>query len=129
MSKVKIFDTYWSIKDCIDQPRALFIFGDNNIKSGKKGQAIIRDCENAIGIPTKKYPSFKSDAYYTDDEFDKNRKNIRSAIKNIILLANKYETIYLPENGIGVGLADLPKRAPKTYAYLQKKIDYLKNKL
>lgn len=129
MAKLKIYKGFWSVHTCKSEPTALFIFGDNNIKKGKKGQAVIRDCPNSIGIPTKKYPTLSKSAYYTDDEFDENRLNIKIAINQIILLADNYDTIYLPENGIGTGLADLPNVAPKTYKYLQKKIDYLKKNL
>jgi hypothetical protein len=52
---VKIFQEFWSIIDAKNNGDFLFIFGDNDKKIGKKGQAIIRDEINAYGIPTKKY--------------------------------------------------------------------------
>ena len=54
-------------------PNTLFVFGDNDQRRGKAGQAVIRDEPNAIGFRTKKAPrtSAKS-AYYTDDEYREN---------------------------------------------------------
>lgn len=57
MPKSKIFEGYWTVNDARSNKNSLFVYGDNDIKKGKKGQAIIRDEPNAIGIPTKKYPS------------------------------------------------------------------------
>ena len=36
-------------------------------------------------------------------------------------------TIVLPEDGIGTGKAQLEKRAPKIYAFLQQELNKLKN--
>lgn len=35
----------------------IYVFGDNMKRYGKGGQAVIRDCPNSFGIPTKRYPS------------------------------------------------------------------------
>lgn len=129
MSKIRIFNGFWSVADCMAEPTAMFIFGDNDVKIGKKGQAIIRDCSNAIGIPTKKYPSLNTTAFYTDDEIDSNKEKIRFAINNIIALSVNYSIVYLPSDPIGSGLAKLPEVAPKTYRYLQRKIEYMKSKI
>jgi hypothetical protein len=96
-------------------PDSLFIFGDNLIKRGTGGQAAIRYCSNAYGIPTKKLPSNNSDAFFTDSEYEKNIGHINSAINNI---PASYNSIVFPEDGLGTGLAQLPTKAPKTYAYL-----------
>lgn len=122
MTKVKIFKGYYSNDILNKNPKALFIFGDNNIGSGKGGQAIIRDSYNSIGIPTKKYPGMASDNFYTDDEYDDNCSRIKKAIKNIISLAPSYDIVYLPEDGLGTGLSALPNKAPLTFKYLNRKI-------
>ena len=41
--KIIIYDTFWNIKDTRENPNYLFVFGDNDIKKGKKGQAVIID--------------------------------------------------------------------------------------
>lgn len=71
-----------------DNPNCLFVYGDNALRYGKRGQAIIRDEPNAFGIVTKLKPSTASDAYMTDkDSYKKNQivmsKDIRWIIANL----------------------------------------------
>ena len=47
----------FSVEDCNNNPNKIYIFGDNLCGVGKGGQAIIRDCVNVFGIPTKRTPS------------------------------------------------------------------------
>jgi hypothetical protein len=103
-------------------PNHLFIFGDNTIGIGRGGQAIIRCCENAYGIPTKKLPSQFPNSYFSDGEYEENIKIIKESIDNIPLI---YEYIVFPEDGLGTGLAQLPLRAPRTYRFL---VSYLNSK-
>jgi hypothetical protein len=110
----------YSIELVDSNPNSLFIFGDNLIKRGLGGQAIIRNCENAYGIPTKKLPTMSHNAFFSDYEYDRNVQHIKKAIDNIP--NGSYDTIVFPEDGLGTGLAALPTKAPKTYAFL---IDYL----
>ncbi|BCS83105.1 hypothetical protein QLL95_gp1018 [Cotonvirus japonicus] len=126
-SKIIIFKGFWNVEDVEINPKALFLYGDNNVKIGKGGQAIIRDLPNTFGIPTKKYPSNHSSSFYTDKEFQQNAENITNAINSIIMLSNKYDYVVLPENGFGTGLSELPQRAPKTYKYLSDQIKNLIN--
>jgi hypothetical protein len=74
--KIEVFDGNWNVKDVVKNKSKIFVFGDNDHRMGKKGQAIIRDCENTIGLRTKKYPSYKTDSYYNDKEHLENRKKI-----------------------------------------------------
>ena len=57
--KVNIWKGFWNSQDTLKYSNYIFIFGDNDIEKGKKGQAIIRNMPNALGIPTKKLPSLK----------------------------------------------------------------------
>lgn len=125
-SKIIIFDGFWTIEDVKRYPHALFVYGDNNVKKGLGGQAIIRNLPNAIGIPTKKYPSNHPNAFYNDSDFEDNKMRIDAAIKLIIELSHNYKYVVLPPNGFGTGLAQLPKKAPATYSYLLESIEYLK---
>jgi hypothetical protein len=129
VAKVIVFKGWWTVDDVINNPMWLFVFGDNNAGYGKGGQAIIRDYINTIGIPTKKSPSNKKESFYTDSEFESNKKRIDNAIKNIISLAQHYVLVVLPEDGFGTGLADLPNRAPKTFNYLQTAVSQMVEKL
>lgn len=126
MTKIKIFKGFWTVKDVRKRPNYLFIFGDNDVKKGKGGQAVIRSEPNVAGIPTDKKPGKHPDSYYTDDEYDLNKKKIMNAINYIIELSAEYEAVVLPEAGFGTGLADLPNKAPKTYKFLLKAVKYLK---
>lgn len=121
--KIAIFVGNWTVYDVKEDHKSLYIFGDNNIKKGLGGQAIIRDCVNSVGIPTKKYPNNNPESFYNDDEYDNNCKNIYDSIVNIIRICKTYETIVFPKNGFGTGLADLPRKAPRTCHYLEKIIN------
>ena len=128
---VKIWKGYWTLQDVQDNDDFIFIFGDNDVRVGKGGQAIIRGEKNAMGIPTKKYPGYNPKAYYTDTEISTNKIKIDNAINNIVYkLKNnnaQYKGIILPEDGLGTGLADLKNKAPETFGYLNKKIKELTN--
>ncbi len=119
--KFKISDVLLSEEYCKSKPNWLFIFGDNDIHKGKKGQAVIRDLVNSAGIPTKKLPSLKDNAYYTDDEYEQNIQKINDALTLILKLSVDFEMIIFPKR-IGTGLAKLDVKAPKTYKYLCYKI-------
>lgn len=121
---------YWSRNDVKENKDLLFIFGDNDIKQGYRGQAVIRGLTNTEGIPTQKNITPSSDRFYRDDEYKENRKKIKSAILLILKRINEenYKGIVLPKDGIGTGLSQLYKRAPKTFEYLQYAISkYLLN--
>ena len=119
--KIKIFKGFWSVDDTRKNPKSLFVFGDNDIKKGKGGQAIIRYEKNSIGIPTKKFNSSNDNAYYTDNEFELNKEKIDKSIKEIKgrVYNEGYEYLILPEEGVGTGRAKLNEKAPKTFEYLQ----------
>lgn len=99
--KVIIFDKFWTISDIKKYSNYIFIFGDNDIRKGKGGQAIIRDMSNAIGIPTKKIPSNKISSFYTDDEYEENKEKIKNVVFRILkeLKSGKYNGIILPKDG------------------------------
>lgn len=116
--KIKIHKGNWTrdyVEKNIDQT---FIFGDNNARIGKGGQAIIRDLPNTMGIRTKKGPSTKSAAYYKDSEYEQNCKNILEDVLEIKEEALKGSTIVFSDGGYGTGLASLKQVAPKTFEYL-----------
>jgi DNA polymerase elongation subunit (family B) len=103
-----------------NNPDMVFIFGDNDERDGMGGQAgEMRGERNAIGIPTKKKPSTTEDSYYTDSEFELNKKKINYSVNLILAQINNGKTIVLPSSGIGTGLAQLKERAPKTFSFLE----------
>lgn len=125
--RVLIYKKFWTCDTAKEHPEHLFVFGDNDIGKGCGGQAILRYEPNAIGIPTKKYPSMDEDSFYTDDEYEENVIKIDTAIKHIKtkLEAGEYKYLVLPKNGFGTGLAKLDKYAPETLKYINKKVDAL----
>lgn len=118
---VLIWKNYWTTGDCQSHPTFLFVFGDNVERWGTKGQATIRGCVNAMGIATKWKPSLDDDAFFSDDQYEDATRVIQDDIDAIkrALDAKKYETVVLPEDGLGTGLAELPQKAPKVFQFLQ----------
>jgi len=122
-NKLAIFNGFWTVEECKESPKSLFVFGDNDDKKGAGGQAIIRYCKNSIGIPTKKHPNNNVSSFYTDDTYYDNCFKIYFAISKLIIASTKFDEIVFPEDGFGTGLAKLPEKAPKTLAYLDKMIE------
>lgn len=113
----KFVDTL-SSELCKKNPSYFFVFGDNLIRKGKKGQAIIREEPNSYGIPTKRLPSMDKSAFFSDKEDE------YLVVKdNLIELWNLHlqnKTIVLPENPVGSGLADLKNKSPKINSLIKR---------
>jgi len=108
----------------------LFLFGDNLERRGYGGQAAaMRGEPNAVGIPTKKKPSIGPVAFFTDAEFEQNKAAIDRAFATIAeAVTDSSRAIVIPSDGLGTGRAELQKRAPKTFAYLQKRLGELEGR-
>ena len=104
-----------SIKLCRENPNDIFVFGDNLIGEGKGGQAIIRDEPNAFGIPTKRLPSMRPNAFFGDRRDEASSLfallNILAELKN----TNGNGRIVFPSAGLGTGLAKMEEKSPKLY--------------
>lgn len=115
-----VFDHY-DREDCKRRSDCLFIFGDNWLRAGFGGQAVIRPAKNAIGIITKKTPSHNKSAYYYDKDFteycNELDKDLRAAQETF--KTGGYKVFGWPLAGIGTGLAKLPVTAPTCFYYLQ----------
>lgn len=116
--KIEIYNENWTKEYVMSNSDKIFVFGDNNARIGKGGQATIRGLENAVGIRTKKGPSKKAAAFYTDKELADNKSKIDEDILNIKRLSILGKTIVFSKNGYGTGLASLKQKAPKTFDYL-----------
>lgn len=121
--EIEIFNGFWTESDVISNPEKIFIFGDNDQRAGKGGQAIIRDQPNTFGIRTKKYPSNDPDSFYTDDEFAENCRKIR---EDILSIRQRFfdKTIVLSSGGYGTGLSKLPQMAPVTFQFLNEHLKW-----
>ena len=114
---------YITEQDCLNNPNSLYIFGDNALRKGKAGQAQIRDCENSFGIITKRYPSNYDESFLTDCMRD--ALIVKNDLNNLekILESKQYDTLVIPEDGLGTGLAKLPEKAPTIFGYLVARLD------
>lgn len=105
-------------------PDHIFLFGDNLAGKGFGGQAAaMRGEPNAVGIPTKKYPSNSTESFFCDTELEQNREAIDLAfdrLSALISIVTKF--VVIPADGLGTGRAQLQEQAPLTFAYLQKRI-------
>lgn len=118
MKKVEIFNDNWTLIDIKNNPKKIFVFGDNNLRYGKGGQAIIRDLPNTIGLRTKKAPNNQLSSFYSDSDLEENKKNIIEDILTIKDLQLKGNIIVFSNGGYGTGLSKLKENAPKTFEYL-----------
>jgi len=102
----------------------LFLFGDNLERRGYGGQAVdMRGEPNAIGIPTKKSPNYSASAFFSDEEFEQNTAVIDLAFARLQRAGtDTIHAIVIPSDGLGTGRAQLDKRAPLTFAYVQKRL-------
>lgn len=126
--EVKIFDRYWNIEDTKKYKDYLFIYGDNDMRIGKGGQAIIRGTPNSYGLRTKKKPDNNPSSFYTDNEYNNNIQKIDEDIDTILRLVKdkKYKGIIISKDGLGTGLSNLQQKAPKTLKYIEFKISTIK---
>ena len=109
-----------------ENPDVLYLFGDNLLRKGLGGQAKeMRGEPNTLGIVSKKYPSNDISSFYTDEDFYPWLEVFSADIKNLAERINsgKYKALVIPK--IGVGLADLPNKAPRIWNYLKTTLDSL----
>ena len=97
MENIAITNTKYSVDLLNKYPHVIFVFGDNMIRKGKGGQAIIRDCQNSFGISTKRYPKNTQDAFYSDreDEINTTLRDMEQ-FKRLVL---KGKPVILPGGG------------------------------
>jgi len=105
-----------------DHRNTIFVFGDNVEGGGYGGQAKeARGEPNAWGLPTKWRPDNRNDSFFTDGGFKETKHYIDECFRGILYFKRRgHEIVFFPR--IGMGLADLQNRAPKTLAYIRKKI-------
>lgn len=108
------------------RPDTLFLFGDNMAGIGRGGQAReCRDEPNAVGVPTKWYPSMLPHSFFREIDADNFRvvARIDSAFDRAEAHLRAGGTVVLPADGIGTGLAELPTRAPAVHAIIMRRIE------
>lgn len=101
-------------------PDWLFLFGDNNERRGKGGQAeICRGRPNTCGIRTKWEPTNRHHAFFSDNDYKRCTAMIAEDLQPAIDLVKAGGTCVLPFLGIGTGRASLEERAPGIGRYLR----------
>lgn len=101
----------------------IFVFGDNLIRKGNGGQAIIRNEPNALGLVSKRTPHHSPTAYMTGTTTDYDAVN--ADLVRIEELALSGKQLVFPAAGIGTGLARLQTTAPDLLAYIDSEISKL----
>ncbi len=118
---------FWCCEDTRSySSEALFIFGDNEHRIGVGGQAIIRNEPNTVGIRTKRYPTRQHESFWNGDSAHYYQM-IDEDLQNLKVQCKKYKIVFVPADGLGTGLAELPKRSPRVYAYLTERLQDLQN--
>lgn len=111
------YQKFISRQDLKDNPDTLYVFGDNFVRKGFGGQAKeMRGEPNAVGLPTKKYPSFRPEAFLTDDDLEEVLEKSRPGIVMLLNHLKSGKNVVIPTDGVGTGLAGLgPNSAILTY--------------
>lgn len=108
-----------SAEDLKREPDTLFVFGDNFLGRGYGGQArVMRGKPNAVGIPTKKAPGWKTQDFLAEADRYEWLRRARPQFDRLHAHLDKGGTVVIPRAGIGTGLAQLEERAPAIWVLL-----------
>ena len=107
--------------DLLAAPNTLFAFGDNLRRAGYGGQAReMRGEPNAVGVPTKVAPVKQEWAYFTDRDLSRAEPPIREAFLQLGRHLVDGGDVVIPADGLGTGLAELPRRAPAIHDLIER---------
>lgn len=120
-----IQEEWFSVEQCRHNPNRLYVFGDNLIRIGKGGQACIRDEINSYGIATKRTPSMDNQAFFGDrvDEANALLNDIHGLL--VVCDSGDFDTIVLPGDKFGTGLAKMEEKSPKLFVWLHETLSLL----
>lgn len=108
-------------------PKVNYLFGDNLLRIGLGGQAKeMRGEPNAIGVATKRSPGMNGSDFFTDRFYHELQSTIDNDLKPAFDHVQKGGVLIIPEDGLGTGLSELPKRAPRLNEYLVAKLERLR---
>jgi len=122
---VEIQESWYSLKECAENPKKLYIFGDNTIRVGMGGQAMIRPAKNSIGIATKMLPSNAKDAFFSDTT--EQAWILAGDIADMFQAFEDggYDILVLPADGLGTGLSQMPEKSPELFKWLNQSLSNL----
>lgn len=109
MSGITVVSEHYTSDLLRRYPDKIFVFGDNLLRQGRGGQAIVRDETNSFGIVTKRKPSMELDAFFSDkiEELEA----VSRDLERLFILSTTNEIVF-PSGGIGTGLAKLKEFSP-----------------
>jgi len=114
--------------DARRNPGVLYLFGDNERREGRGGQAAeMRDEPNAVGIRTKRAPTRNNEDFWSDKNFNANCTKIEEDLARVKNHLRRGGVVVIPSDGIGTNRAEMEKRCPKTFYVLQQSLDSLVN--
>lgn len=106
-------------RDLQNNPDVLYLFGDNNAREGFGGQAAeMRGEPNACGVRTKWRPDMLPNSFLSDEIFERARNMIDADLDRAVSWLRQGRIVVVPSDGLGTGLSELPKRAPRIAKYL-----------
>jgi hypothetical protein len=121
-NKVK-FQKFIYREDLIANRDTVYVFGDNMARKGLGGQAReMRHEPNAIGVPTKWYPSMTDDSFFNDSDYEKVVEVLKKDFVSIKDALQSGKKIVFPADGLGTGLSQLQSRSPKIFAYIENSV-------
>ncbi len=115
-------------EDLKKNPSILYLFGDNDQRTGLGGQAAeMRGEPNAVGVRTKRAPGRDNASYWSDRDFDANCGKIEQDLSRAKSHLRRGGILIVPSDGIGTGFAQMEKRCPKTFYMLQQSLASLES--
>ena len=102
-------------------PHSIYIFGDNVKRVGFGGQAKeMRGEPNAFGIVTKLAPTYNPDDFMKDTQ--ENFDLVAADFEHLFmeLKRGNYDTLVVPADGIGTGIAKLKETAPLILLFINR---------
>lgn len=105
-------------------PQVLYVFGDNEQRWGRGGQAAeCRDEPNGVGVATLYAPG----QFWSDQDVNRQCAVIDRDMAPLFEALRAGGTVVFPLDGIGTGLADLANRSPATFKHLLSRVSDLKS--
>lgn len=121
-----IYQKFIYREDLESNPDSMYLFGDNDKRTGYGGQAReMRGEQNAIGIRTKWIGSNSKASFFSDKDFDFIAVMIEEDLEPAIAHLRAGGILVIPLDGLGSGLSRLPEKAPRVNEFLEDRLEEL----